>query len=139
MPASAPRRRVIGSMNPAATRSAQHLAISSTSSSARSLPSPVLALDHPLDGVTACGAINSVIRATSRGSAFGVVTTEQVCDGAQRFLRSAGPMLNEHQATACQRHLLAGGVESLSQRHEALRRRGMSRRPAGRLATQVAT
>jgi hypothetical protein len=48
-------------------------------------------------------------------------------------------MLNERQATACERQLLAGGVERLSQRHEALSRRGMSRRTAGRLATQVAT
>ena len=35
---------------------------------------PVVALDQPLDGVTACGAINSLIRATSRGSVFGVVS-----------------------------------------------------------------
>src|SRR5437870_8223254 len=29
---------------------------------------------HPLDGLTACGAISSLIRATRRGSVFGVVS-----------------------------------------------------------------
>jgi len=67
------------------------------------------------------------------------VTTEQLRDCEQRFLSTAGAMFNERQAAPRQRHLLASGVEALPQRHEALRRRGMSRPPTGRLPTQVAT
>jgi len=66
------------------------------------------------------------------------VTTEQLGDRAQRFLGAAGTMLDECQAATRQRHLLASGVEGLPQGHEAFSRRGMSRPPTGRLATQVA-
>ena len=32
------------------------------------------ALDHRMDGLGACGAIKSLMRATSRGSVFGVIS-----------------------------------------------------------------
>ena len=67
------------------------------------------------------------------------LTAEQLRDCAQRFLGTAGTMLDECQAATRQRQLLASGFEGLPQGHEALSRRGMSRPPGGHLATQVAT